>query len=116
MRKFYLLLALLLGFAIPAFAVGLLAEGFGKKVTVSTVISRFTGFAAYEVAVHNQSGSDVYVTVNSSTSTLLAASITNAIVIPAGLTYSFDTKAQSSIHSINLATTNGTAVVYVAAY
>ena len=115
MRRFLtcLTVTLLLAGAVLA---GLFDTGYGKHFTATTTIIRFQGFSVNKLSILNKSGADVFVTANAATNTLLAASITNAPVIPAGQSYTFDAANQTSIFSVNVATTNATADVYISGF
>ena len=115
MKRFLLVTALVCTLGSFCYAE-LFGTGFGKIVTATTTIVQLTGFQANKVTVYNSSGADVFVTVDTTTNSLLAASVTNAIAIPSGVSFTFDTATKDVIFKLNYATTNSTAVLYIACF
>lgn len=93
-------------------------SGFGKVLTASTTPATYTipseGYA-YSASVYNSGSETVYVTLQTSTNSFVA---TNAIPVPAGLSYAFgtdeDEKRNRQITAITYATTNGTSDIFCA--
>lgn len=114
--KVKLILGVILCSAVAA--VAFMGSGWGTSATVTTTAVQFTGFSAASVSVYNAGVSNVvYAMVNCSTNEFATAvAATNAVPIPPGTTFVFDTKARTSLHNISLVAAEGDSLVYVGAY
>ena len=97
---------------------GVYTTGKGAKGTASTSPAEVSGLSAGSLSLYNaDDADDIFAMVNCTTSvfaTALAAGTT--VPVPPGASYTFDTKDESSIHNIWLATTNGTAGYYIGSF
>ena len=95
--------------------------GGGRMVSVTTVPTVLTGFAADIVSIYNVGTAVVWAQVNVSATTVSnAAAGGTAVPIPANTAYKFDQRdkqqARGVLTTVALVTSNSTATAYVAWY
>lgn len=102
---------------VLAFAVYTTGWGTSGTATVTHTQITMTHPVGY-LSVYNSGSNIIYALVNVSTSELVTAMVTysNAIPILPAVTFNFDTQGRSSIDRISIATTNGSALFYMAGF
>ena len=113
--KYLAIAAALMSLSFTAFAI--FGSGWGNTGTATTTVQQVTGFTVNTLSVYNQGAATFFCNV-SCASNVFAANLTSgtSVPIPANSSFTFNAQAHASIDTISFATTNGTAIFYLAGY